>query len=446
MPYTINTSDARHCVTLLETVVRGRELWRTEHVKNDKKSNDVFWVVAEDDQYQRALTLKESQRMSRIPGMRRLCEKANFARLMRSYDACAAHVPETYILPDDQIPKSAWKRPLIFKPGEGSQGEGIYLLFSERDLQRRLELCKAEEAVVQAYLDSPMLMDGYKWDCRVYVLVLSLDPLRIFVCREGLVRVCSEPYAAATARNAHHIGAHLTNYSISKYTPEFVHSDDPLDGEHGTKRTLTATLDALERRGCDTATMWDSIVHQATTTAEALAAELLGAGEVDCALWPARDAGWNKQGWAGSKELPGQHSTTNCFHILGLDIMFDSKGKAWLLEVNCSPSLAVDSVFPTTGPAAEEPAAVPEGTAHAELMHRALEVMGRKATKVCKCMSHHRPHIHHPCAVDLVAKAACVEGALLILKRDMRASGERECEDLAEGTQFVHCPLILDSL
>ena len=50
------------------------------------------------------------------------------------------------ILPDDKIPKSAWKRPLIFKPGEGSQGEGIYLLFSERDLQRRLGLCKAEEA------------------------------------------------------------------------------------------------------------------------------------------------------------------------------------------------------------------------------------------------------------------------------------------------------------
>jgi len=446
MPYVINTAAAKGGRNILDVIAAGRETWRTDTLKTAR--SDVVWCVTEDDQYEICEKLKASQRMSRIPGMRRLCDKSAFAELMAAHEECAQYFPRTHIVTPEghSIPKAAWKRPMIFKPNEGAAGEGIYLLFSEKDLNRRMELCKAESAIVQEYVDHPMLIDGVKWDLRVYVLVLSLDPLRIFLCQEGLARFASEKYAPATSRTAHHIASHLTNYSISKYAQEFVHSDDPMNGESGNKRTLSSVFGYLERCGCDVGSMWESIRHIATTSCEVMAAELLGDRSIEAEIWPARDGNWERVGFAGSEELPGKHTARNGFHVLGFDVMFDAKGHAWLLEVNCSPSLAIDSVFPQTGSAAEDPVPPEEGMPHTELMHRALQVMGSKTTKICKCMSHHRPHIHYPCAIDLVAKRGAIEGALLMVKRDMKArkdGQEKSCEELAEGTMFEHCPLVL---
>ena len=40
----------------------------------------------------------------------------------------------------------------------------------------------------------PFIMDGFKFDLRIYVLVTSCDPLRIFVYHDGLGRFATDKY------------------------------------------------------------------------------------------------------------------------------------------------------------------------------------------------------------------------------------------------------------
>ena len=73
------------------------------------------------------------------------------------------------------------KSTFIIKPEVGCQGKGIYLWQDKIDLE-------AKKEVVQVYLERPLLYKGLKFDLRVYILVTSCSPLRIYIFNEGLVR------------------------------------------------------------------------------------------------------------------------------------------------------------------------------------------------------------------------------------------------------------------
>lgn len=57
------------------------------------------------------------------------------------------------------------------------------------------DVIKNEACVISRYLDNPLLLQGHKFDLRLYIVVTCYDPLRIYVYREGLVRFASERYS-----------------------------------------------------------------------------------------------------------------------------------------------------------------------------------------------------------------------------------------------------------
>jgi hypothetical protein len=50
---------------------------------------------------------------------------------------------------------------------------------------------QGENITVQKYLDKPLLLSGIKFDMRVYVVVVGIDPIQAYICDEGLARFCT---------------------------------------------------------------------------------------------------------------------------------------------------------------------------------------------------------------------------------------------------------------
>lgn len=63
------------------------------------------------------------------------------------------------------------------------QGRGVVLVQGVADVRHALHGYPGSNLLAQKYLTSPMLLNGYKFDLRIYVLILSCDPLRLYLYR-----------------------------------------------------------------------------------------------------------------------------------------------------------------------------------------------------------------------------------------------------------------------
>lgn len=261
------------------------------------------------------------QRINHFPNSTELTRKdrlwLHFAQMAKNYGkGCFDFVPETYVLPDNfdaflkcyQRSRCHW----IVKPNASSRGRGIFIL---QDLS---ELPLDETVVVSRYVQDPLLIQGYKFDLRVYVLVTSYDPLKAYIYREGLTRFASAPYSTQE-EHMQDAFRHLTNYSVNKNSNIFVENSDMRADNVGHKWSLSALNKHLRCVGVDVNLMWvrimDLIVKTLLSVEPAISSR--------------------------TKQLTGNRE--NCFELYGFDVLVDSDLKPWLLEVNLSPSMQAES-------------------------------------------------------------------------------------------------------
>ncbi|CAE1269866.1 TTLL5 [Acanthosepion pharaonis] len=242
---------------------------------------------------------KNVQRMQQIKGSRNF----NF-------------VPMSFVIPAEYqefcAAFSRDKGPWIIKPVASSRGRGVHLV--NHPDQVPLE----ENLIISRYIQNPLLIDGFKFDVRLYVAVTSYDPLVIYLYEEGLTRFATVRYEKSN-RNLRNQCMHLTNYSVNKKSNGYVKNDDPDIEDYGNKWSLGALLRYLKRLGTDTAALMMKIEDVIVKTI--LSAELHIA--------------------AATKMFV--NNKWNCFELYGFDILIDDTMKPWILEVNLSPSLVCDS-------------------------------------------------------------------------------------------------------
>ena len=70
---------------------------------------------------------------------------------------------------------------------------------------------RISNTIVQRYITNPLLINGLKFDLRIYLLVTSVDPIKLYIYEDGLVRFATEEFSLSEEHLKDKF-RHLTNY------------------------------------------------------------------------------------------------------------------------------------------------------------------------------------------------------------------------------------------
>lgn len=93
---------------------------------------------------------------------------------------------------------------------------------------------------------------------RIYVAITCFNPLRIYIYEDGLARFATSQYSFDLS-SKENMFAHLTNYSLNKFSENFIPNDDPNDACIGHKWSLPALKQFLVNQGHDLSVIWGRI-------------------------------------------------------------------------------------------------------------------------------------------------------------------------------------------
>lgn len=241
------------------------------------------------------------------------------------------------------------------------------------ELAKQLPDCSnaKDNFVVERYIHSPYLIDARKFDLRLYVVVTSFEPLKVYIHGEGLIRLASCEYSTASGSFGDRY-SHLTNYSINKNhaagsaSSAGVGAGSTPVGSGRAAAGAGASVPSTPTAADHDHTVGESQSHSDGET-EVEGSEKEGGGELGiklrlAELGPRMGIGEEEQGtlWAKIDDLVIKTFISieskvcvamrthcplpeACFELFGFDVLIDTELNPWLMEVNFAPSLAADT-------------------------------------------------------------------------------------------------------
>lgn len=212
----------------------------------------------------------------------------------------------------DEPPRWLLKRPSV------DGGKGIEVLRDGRSALDAAGALKPEHAqkLAQRYVRDLLLLDGRKFDLRMYWVVVSFQPV-VVVRAGGTLRVSLTAFDATTANGTRAAGQDLTNAAQQ--------AGGHASRDERSRRPLSALWDLLERE------------RRPRWPADARA-------HVECEVDRAIQAVWDAYAPAGG----GAHhlqprETRDAFILLGADLMIDADLGVYLSEIQSGPGLPTNT-------------------------------------------------------------------------------------------------------
>jgi hypothetical protein len=270
------------------------------------------------------------QRINRIPGMDVMCYKTTFfhaiSRMKITFPGPYSAFPTTFQIPfqftefqrehcrlTNKGPPITW----IVKPKSGSCGNGIKLIQNCYDVATQIQ-----PAIVQRYI-APYLVDGFKFDFRIYVMIATLEPFSFYVYREGLARFCTHKYVAPARDSLDDKFCHLTNTAVNVTN----------EGRSNPILELSSVvISKIAASDPKAANLWQRIKRVVLLAILAQVQNIgrhIAQGSVDGRVDPEKMGG------------PILDETARYFHLLGIDILLNERCEPCVLELNDRPSMAV---------------------------------------------------------------------------------------------------------
>ena len=179
--------------------------------------------------------------------------------------------------------------------------------------QTKYDLRYVLENYVVCRISMKLTFFSHVFSYRIYVLLTSLHPLRIYLYDEGLVRFASNTYSK-DSKSLADVFTHLTNYSINKNSSTYCPNEDS-EKREGHKWTLSALWQYFAEQGIDNKPVMDAIKDLVIKT-----------------IISAETSMHNLYRHNMASHYCG-------YELFGFDVLLDANLKPWILEVNISPSL-----------------------------------------------------------------------------------------------------------